>query len=150
MQPPAMIHTAHSAARTARDLSRPRRDRIRGLAPGRALGFDRRDTLALLEGHRRLLHDRLVALQSSLDVDRGPEVATEHHLLKTQRVLWPHDRDPGALRVEDDRGGWYPPVRARRRDLERDVDEHSREQPVRRVGDVDLRQQCPRAWIDRA
>src|SRR2546422_10525312 len=101
MQPPAMIHTAHSAARTARDLSRPRRDRIRGLAPGRALGFDRRDTLALLEGHRRLLHDRLAALQSSLDGDRGPEVATEHHLLKMQRGLCPHDRDPGALRVED-------------------------------------------------
>src|SRR5437879_13866312 len=100
MQPPAMIHTAHSAARTARDLSRPRRDRIRGLAPGRALGFDRRDTLALLEGHRRLLHDRLVALQSSLDVDRGPEVATEHHLLKTQRVLCQIGRASCRERVE--------------------------------------------------
>src|SRR5882724_12680438 len=138
MQPPAMTHAAHSAARTARDWRRLRRDRIRGSAPRRVLGFDRRDTLALLEGHRRLLHDRLVAPQSRLDVDRGPEVATEYHLLKTQRVSRSHDRDPGALRIEDDRAGWHPPVRARRRDLERDVDEHSGKQPIRLVGDIDL------------
>src|SRR5258705_3620434 len=118
MQPPAMTHTAHSAARTARGRSRLRRDRIRGSAPRRALGFDGRDTLALLEGHRRLLHDRFVALQSGLDVDRGPEVATEHYLLKTQRVFRLHDRDPGALRVEDDPGDGHPPARARPRAFE--------------------------------
>src|SRR6266850_6365610 len=124
MQPEAIPHTAHSAARTARGRSRLRWDRIRS-APGRVLGFDGRDTLAFLEGHRRLLHDRLVALQSSLDVDRGPEVATEHHLLKTQCVSCPHDYDPSALRVEDDRGGRHPPVRTRHPALERDVEEHS-------------------------
>src|SRR2546429_6537628 len=127
MQPPAMTHTAPSAARTARGRSRLRPDRIRGSAPGRGLRFDGRDTLAFLEGHRRLLHDRLVALQSGLDVDRGSEIATEHHLLKTQRVSCPHDRDAGTLRVEDDRGGWHPPVWAGRRDLEGGVDDHPRE-----------------------
>src|SRR6266581_3768924 len=120
MQPPVMIHTAHSPAKTARGRPRYPRAGIGGSATGRVLGFDRRDTLALLERHRRLLHDRLVALQSSLDVDRGPEVATEHHLLKTQCVSRAHDHDPCALRIEDDRGGWQPPARAPRRDLERD------------------------------
>src|SRR5437870_13711925 len=104
MQPPAMAHTAHSAARTVRGRSRLRPDRIRGSSPGRVLGFDGRDTLALLERHCRLLHDRLVALQSGLDVDRGPEVATEHYLLKAQRVSRPYYRDPAALLVEDDSG----------------------------------------------
>src|SRR4030095_3851262 len=119
MQPPATAHTAGSAPRTARGRSRLLRDRIRASAPGRVLGFDGRDTLAFLEGHRRLLHDHLVALQSSLDVDRCPEVTTEHYLLKTQCVPCPHDGDPGALRVENDRGGPHPPEHARRRDLER-------------------------------
>src|SRR5439155_17914674 len=66
MQPPVMIHTAHSPAKTARGRPRYPRAGIGGSATGRVLGFDRRDTLALLERHRRLLHDRLVALHSCL------------------------------------------------------------------------------------
>src|SRR5262249_4370651 len=104
MQPPAITLRVASAPRTR---SRPRhcRNRIRTLAPRWVLRGDRRDKLALLEGHRGLLHDRFVALQSGLDVDRGPEVPAELHRLKVRFVSRPHDRHPGAVRVEDDRGG---------------------------------------------
>ena len=72
------------------------------------------------------------------------------HLLKVQFVSWPHDHDLGALRVKDNGGCRNPPARAGGPDFEPDVDEHSREHPVRLVGDIDLRQECPRAQIERA
>src|SRR2546425_9517358 len=111
MQPPVITLTVASAPRTR---SRPRncRNRTRELAPGRVLRCERRDKFALLKGHGGLLHDRFVAMQSGLDVDGGPEIPAELHLLKVQFVSRPHDRARGALRVEDDRGGRNPPVRA--------------------------------------
>src|SRR5213596_2119904 len=117
MQPSAITLTVASALRT-RSWPRNCRNRTRALAPRRVLRCDRRDKFALLKGHRGLLHDRFVALQSGLDVDGGPEVPAELHLLKVQFVSRPHDGDPGALRVEDDRGGRNPPVRAGGPDLE--------------------------------
>src|SRR5262245_6900852 len=99
MQPPAITLRVPTAPRT-RSRPRNRRNRIRALAPRWVLSCDRRDKLALLEGHRGLLHDRFVALQSGLDVDGGPQVPAELHRLKVQCVSRPHDRHPGALRVE--------------------------------------------------
>ncbi len=40
-------------------------------------------------------------------------------------------------------------MRAGGTDLELDVNEHSREHPARRVGDIDLGQECPGACVDR-
>src|SRR5712691_6691104 len=104
MQPPAITLTVASAARM-QSRSRNCQHRTRVLAPRRVLRCERRDKLALLQGHRGLLHDRFVALQSGLDVDGGREVPAEPHRLKVQCVSLSDDRDPGALRVEDDRGG---------------------------------------------
>src|SRR5258705_6111878 len=143
MQAPAITLTVESAPRT-RSRRSTRRSRIRGLASGGVWRLEGRDNLALLERHRGLLHDGFIALQSALDVDRGPEVAAEYHVLEMQLVSRSHDRHAGALRIEDDRGGGDAPMRAGGADLEGDVDEHSREQPVRRVGDVDLGQERPR------
>src|SRR3989449_9771346 len=150
MQPPAITLTIARAAGTTYSRPRSWRDRTRRSATRRVLRLDGGNNLALLERHGGLLHDRLVALKSGLDVDCGPEVAADHPLLKAQFVSRPHDRDLGALRVEDDRGGRNPPARPGGRDLEADVDEHSGEQPARLVGDVDLRQEGPRAGIERA
>src|SRR5712691_6202332 len=147
MQAPAITLTVESAPR-ARNRRRTRSPRIRGLASRGVWRLDGRDNLAFLERHRGLLHDGFIALQSGLDVDRGPEVAAEYHVLKVQLASRSHDRHAGALRVEDDRGGRDPPVRAGGADLEGDVDEHSRKQPVRWVWDVDLGQERPRARID--
>src|SRR5215831_12228522 len=92
-QPSAIALRLTSAAKAH---SRPRhsRTRTRALAPRRVLRCKRRDKLALLEGHRGLLHDRFIALQSGLDVDSGPEVPTELHRLKMQGVARLYDRDP--------------------------------------------------------
>src|SRR6266852_7085588 len=147
MQAPAITLTVESEAKT-RSRRRTRSPRIRGLASGGVWRLDGRDNLALLERHRGLFHDGFIALQSSLDVDRGSEVAAEYHVLEVQLVSRSHDRHAGALRIEDDRGGRDSPVRAGGADLEGDVDEHSREQPVRRVGDVDLGEERPRARIE--
>src|SRR6266478_10154055 len=147
MQAPAITLTVESAAKT-RSRQRTRSSGIRGLASGGVWRLDGRDNLALLERHRGLFHDGFIALQSSLDVDRGPEVAAEYHVLKVQLVSGTHDRHTGALRIEDDRGRRDSPARAGGADLEGDVDEHSRKQPVRWVGDVDLGQERPRARIE--
>src|ERR1700682_4157261 len=149
MQAPAITLTVESAARPG-SWRRSRSPRIRGLASGGVWRLDGRDNLALLERHRGLFHNGFIALQPGLDVDRGPEVAAEYHILKVQLVSRSHDRHAGALRVEDDRGGRNSPVRAGGADLEGDVDEHSRKQSVRRVGDVDLGQESPRARIEGA
>src|SRR6266581_2733316 len=117
MQAPDITLTVESAART-RSRRRTPRSRIRGLASGGVWRLDGRDNLALLERHRGLLHDGLIALQSGLDVDRGPEVAAEYHVLKVQLVSRSHDRHAGALRVEDDRGGRDSPGRTGGADLE--------------------------------
>src|SRR5689334_11926894 len=73
MQPPAITLTVAS---TAKLRSRPSHGKLRtrALAPRPVLRGERRDKLALLQGHRRLLHDRFSALQSGVDVDGGPEV----------------------------------------------------------------------------
>src|SRR5258705_4405932 len=109
MQAPASTLTVGSAART-RSRRRTRCPRI--LASGGVGRLEGRDNLALLERHRGLLHDGFIAQQSGLDIDRGPEVAAEYHVLEVQLVSWSHDRHAVALRVEDDRGGGNPPTRA--------------------------------------
>src|SRR2546422_5622854 len=147
MQATAIALTVESAPRT-RSRRRTRSSRIRGLAPGGVWRLDGRDNLAFLERHRGLFHDGFIALQSGLDVDRGPEVATEYHVLKVQLVSRSHDRHAGALRIEDDRGGRDSPVRTGGADLEGDVDEHTRKQPVRQVGNVDLDQERTRARVE--
>src|SRR5258708_2071120 len=72
----------------------------RASALRRLLRLDWLNNLTLLEGHRGLAHDRFVAMQSGLDVDRGAEVPANRHLLKVQFVFRPDDRHPRALRVE--------------------------------------------------
>src|SRR5712692_5945044 len=149
MQAPASTLTVESAART-RSRRRTRSPRIRELASGGVWRLDGRDNLTFLERHRGLFHDGFIALQSGLDVDRGSEVAAEYHVLKVQLVSRSHYCHAGALRIEDDRSRRDSPVRAGGADLEGDVNEHSRKQPVRRVGDVDLGQESPRARIEGA
>src|SRR2546426_5995361 len=134
MQASAITLTVESATRT-RSRRRTWSPRIRGLASGGAWRLDGCDNLALLERHRGLFHNGFIALQPGLDVDRGSEVAAEYHVLKVQLVSRSHDRHAGALRIEDDRGGRDSPARAGGADLEGDVDEHARKQPVRRVGE---------------
>src|SRR5436189_189099 len=109
MQAPVITLTVESAAR-ARSWRRTPSSRIRELVSGGIWRLDRRDNLALLERHRGLLHDGFMTLQSSLDVDRGPEVTAEDHVLKVELASRFHDRHAGALRVEDDRGGRNSPV----------------------------------------
>src|SRR5258708_22326722 len=89
----------------------------RASALRRLLRLHRLNNLTLLEGHRGLAYDRFVAMQSGLDVDRGPQVTAEDHRLEMQLVSRAHDRDAGALRIEDDRGRRNPPVRAAGADL---------------------------------
>src|SRR5580704_6673249 len=123
MQAAAVTLTVESAARP-RSRRRTRPPRIRGLiSSGGAWRLDWRNDLALLERDRGLLHDGFMAFQSALDVDRGPEVAPEDHVLKVQLIARSYDRDAGALRIEDDRGGRHAPARAGGADLEGDVDE---------------------------
>src|SRR5262245_64216528 len=153
MQPASRRLRVMNTGRTT--SRRPRNGRWRGPGCARASALrhlfrlDRLDNLTLLEVHGRLAHDRFVALQSGLDVDRGAEVPADRHLLKVQLVFRAHDRYAGALRVEDDRGRGNPPVSTGGTDLEADVDEHSGEHPVRLVRDIDLREQGPGARIER-
>src|SRR4029077_7415222 len=125
MQPPAITLTHESAARTTGRRARSRRYRTCGSAPRRVSRLDRRDNLALLERHCRLLHDRFVPAQPGLDVDGGPEVTAEHHRLKVQLVSLLDERQPRALRVEHERAGRNPPVRAGGPDLEGYADERT-------------------------
>src|SRR6266851_3989248 len=126
MQAPAIALTVESAART-RKRRRTRRPRMldlgsRGaLAAGGGRRLDGRDNLALLERHGGLFHDGFIALQPALDVDRRPEVPAEYHVLEVQLVSRTHDRNAGALGIEDDGGGRHSPVRAGGGDLEIDV-----------------------------
>src|SRR6266852_2364593 len=99
MQPPAATIATENAAQAA-----SRTARTRALSAGGFLSLDRLDNLSLLKRHGRLLHDRFVAAQSVLNIDRRPEVAAEHHRLEMHLVVGADDCDARALCV-DDRGG---------------------------------------------
>src|ERR1700756_4822767 len=118
-----VTNTGRTKSRRARAAQRVEPRCARALTLRRLLRLDRLNNLTLLEGYRGLAHDRFVALESGLDVDRGAEVPADRHLLKVQFVLRPDDRHPGALRVEDHRGRGDPPVRAAGAGLEINVNE---------------------------
>src|SRR2546429_2902288 len=112
MQPPAVMAIVESAMQTRSGTARRN-----ALFSGGFLRLDRPDNLALLQRHGRLFHDRFVAAQSVLNVDRRAEVAAEHHRLKVQPVARSDDRDARALRVEDGSGCRDAPTRAGGPDL---------------------------------
>src|SRR5207248_1472265 len=80
--------------------TRRRAARTGALPAGGFLRLDWLDNLALLKRHGRLLHNRFVAAQSVLNVDRRAEVPAEHHRLEVQPVARPDDCDPSTLCVE--------------------------------------------------
>src|SRR5207244_9919802 len=92
--------------------------------------FKRLGNLALLERYRGLLHNRFVAVQSTLDVERDSEVPAEHDILKVQFVSLPDNDDARAFRVENDGRCRNTPTHAGGRDVEIDIDEHSRKHPA--------------------
>src|ERR1700681_2168565 len=77
MQPATVTVATATAAR----LKQPGRGKgVPGIGPlttGRG-GRDRSHDLPLLQRHRRLLHDRLAAVQSGLNVNRIAEIPADH------------------------------------------------------------------------
>src|SRR3954464_12239293 len=128
MQPAALAAAAASAM-----PARSRPTRTAALLSGGFLRLDRRDNLTLLQRYGRLLHDRFVAAQSVLNIDRRAEVAAEHHRLKVQLVARPDDGDARAMCGEGWGGRRDAPARPGRGDLERHVREHPWQEGVRLV-----------------